>query len=117
MARVTIEDCADVVGNRYDLVLIAAKRTRQLLQGRESRLPSEGDKTTVIALREIAAGLVDRNVLSEGEELSEQEIFSIRDDIDDASIDMSRDEDEDEEDLREGSAHESDGDKESEADA
>lgn len=104
MARVTIEDCAEVIGNRYDLVLVAAKRTRQLLQGRESRLPNEGDKTTVIALREIAAGLVDRNVLSEGEELSEQEIFSLPD-IDDASIDMSRDEDEDEEDLDEGSAH------------
>jgi len=58
MARVTVEDCMDYVDNRFDLVLLATKRARQLSHGVEPLLPWENDKPTVMALREIAAGLV-----------------------------------------------------------
>ena len=57
MARVTIEDCLKHVKNRFELVLVAAKRARQLaLGGADPHLPWENDKSTVVALREIAAG-------------------------------------------------------------
>ncbi|MET0066524.1 MAG: DNA-directed RNA polymerase subunit omega [Candidatus Thiodiazotropha sp.] len=58
MARVTVEDCMDYVDNRFDLVLLATKRARQLVNGVEPLLPWENDKPTVMALREIAEGLV-----------------------------------------------------------
>ena len=63
MARVTVEDCLDNVDNRFQLVLVATKRARQLEKGREPYLPWENDKPTVVALREIADGLVGREVL------------------------------------------------------
>ncbi len=59
MARVTIEDCLDNIDNRFDLVLVAAKRARQIANGAEVLVDEENDKPTVIALREIAEGLVD----------------------------------------------------------
>jgi len=65
MARVTVEDCLDNVDNRFQLVLVAAKRARQLANGRETTLDWENDKPTVLALREIADGLVTRDILSE----------------------------------------------------
>jgi DNA-directed RNA polymerase subunit omega len=59
MARVTVEDCLENVDNRFELVMLATKRARQIaVQGAEPLLPVEGDKPTVIALREIAAGLI-----------------------------------------------------------
>jgi DNA-directed RNA polymerase subunit omega len=58
MARVTVEDCMDYVDNRFDLVLLASKRARQLANGVEPLLPWENDKPTVMALREIAEGLI-----------------------------------------------------------
>jgi DNA-directed RNA polymerase subunit omega len=58
MARVTVEDCMDYVDNRFDLVLLATKRARQLVNGVEPLLPWENDKPTVMALREIAGGLI-----------------------------------------------------------
>ncbi|SCN46951.1 DNA-directed RNA polymerase subunit omega [methanotrophic endosymbiont of Bathymodiolus puteoserpentis (Logatchev)] len=58
MARVTVEDCLDNVGNRFELVLLAAKRARQLEKGAEEFVPRGKDKVTVIALREIAEGHV-----------------------------------------------------------
>jgi DNA-directed RNA polymerase subunit omega len=60
MARVTVEDCMDYVDNRFDLVLLATKRARQLVNGVEPLLPWENDKPTVMALREIADGLITR---------------------------------------------------------
>jgi DNA-directed RNA polymerase subunit omega len=57
MARVTIEDCLDAVENRFALILLAAKRTRQLLEGAEAYLETD-NKETVVSLREIAAGKV-----------------------------------------------------------
>ena len=59
MARVTVEDCLENVDNRFELVMLATKRARQIaVQGAEPLVPVEGDKPTVIALREIAEGLV-----------------------------------------------------------
>lgn len=57
MARVTIQDCLAKIDNRFHVVLLAAKRARQLaLGGSEATVPWEQDKATVVALREIAAG-------------------------------------------------------------
>ena len=57
MARITVEDCLEVVDNRFDLVMLAAKRARQLANGVQSQLDNSeaDDKPTVLALREIAA--------------------------------------------------------------
>jgi DNA-directed RNA polymerase subunit omega len=71
MARITVEDCLDNLDNRFDLVLIAAKRARQLSNGVDPLLPWENDKPTVVALREIADGLVTRDILAEEEESEE----------------------------------------------
>lgn len=59
MARVTVEDCLKNVDNRFELVMLATKRTRQLVvQGAEPLVKEENDKPTVVALREIAEGKV-----------------------------------------------------------
>ncbi len=64
MARVTVEDCLEHVDNRFQLVMLATKRARQIAtKGFEPMVPEENDKPTVIALREIAAGLVSRDLL------------------------------------------------------
>jgi DNA-directed RNA polymerase subunit omega len=63
MARVTVTDCLENVENRFQLVLIAAKRARQLSMGAKPLVEEEDDKPTVIALREIAANLVDASIL------------------------------------------------------
>ena len=56
MARVTVEDCLKNVKNRFELVMIASKRARQLMRGKEAKVDWDNDKATVVALREIAAG-------------------------------------------------------------
>ena len=59
MARVTVEDAVNKIGNRFDLVLVAARRARQLaIEGKESHVPAGNDKPTVLALREIEQGFV-----------------------------------------------------------
>ncbi|MDH5433584.1 MAG: DNA-directed RNA polymerase subunit omega [Gammaproteobacteria bacterium] len=59
MARVTVEDAVDKVGNRFDLVMLASKRARQLaIAGEEPLVDWDNDKPTVVALREIEEGLV-----------------------------------------------------------
>ena len=65
MARITVEDCLDNVDNRFQLVLVAAKRARQLASGIHPHVDWENDKPTVVALREIAAGYIGREVLDE----------------------------------------------------
>ncbi|HET8552219.1 MAG TPA: DNA-directed RNA polymerase subunit omega [Gammaproteobacteria bacterium] len=67
MARVTVEDCLDNVDNLFQLVLVATRRARQLSHGMEATVPLENDKPTVVALREIAEGHVDRSILDEPE--------------------------------------------------
>ncbi|MFO1371339.1 MAG: DNA-directed RNA polymerase subunit omega [Candidatus Competibacteraceae bacterium] len=59
MARITVEDCLDRVENRFELVLIAARRARDLALGKEALVPWENDKPTVVALRELAEGRLD----------------------------------------------------------
>lgn len=78
MARVTVEECLDFVENRFELVLVAAKRAHQLSSGgHRSTLDVGKDKVTVVALREIEAGLIDASILTEvyamEEELSAKE--------------------------------------------
>ena len=88
MARVTVEDCLDNVENRFELVLVAAKRTRQLMLGADPLVPEDRDKLTVIALREIAEGMITRSILEEQEIDLEKELFgepSETNDVDDAS--------------------------------
>ncbi len=63
MARVTVTDCLEHVDNRFQLVLIASKRARQLSMGAKPLVEEEDDKPTVIALREIAENLVDASIL------------------------------------------------------
>jgi len=65
MARVTVEDCLDNVENRFQLVLVASKRARQLTLGAEPHVARGNDKTTVVALREIAGGYVTNAILDE----------------------------------------------------
>lgn len=76
MARVTVEDCLDNVDNRFQLVLVSSKRARQIANGREPMVEWENDKPTVVALREIAEGLVTRTILEEKEE-AEVEVLEI----------------------------------------
>jgi DNA-directed RNA polymerase subunit omega len=66
MARVTVEDAVDKIGNRFDLVLIASRRARQIATGGKDPLVEvENDKPTVIALREIEEGLITTEVMNE----------------------------------------------------
>lgn len=72
MARITVEDCLDFVDNRFELVLVGAKRARQLaVGGKEPFVPWENDKPTIVALREIEEGLVNASILEEKEEPEE----------------------------------------------
>ena len=76
MARVTVEDCLDKVENRFELVLVAAKRAHQLNSGGyRTTLDVGKDKPTVLALREIEAGLIDASILTE-EYAMEEELYA-----------------------------------------
>ncbi len=91
MARVTVTDCLDKVDNRFELVLVATKRARQLILGATPLVEPEKDKPTVIALREIAEGLIDASILNEevslpglnfdDEEMSEVDDATVKDKI------------------------------------
>jgi DNA-directed RNA polymerase subunit omega len=65
MARITIEDCMEQVDNRFELVLMASKRARQISHGSEALVDEESDKPTVIALREIADGLLTEQLVND----------------------------------------------------
>ena len=69
MARITVEDCLSVVDNRFELVLMASKRARQLAKGVEPTLDNSEhqDKPTVLALREIAARKIDQQLIDDVE--------------------------------------------------
>ena len=74
MARITVEDCLENVENRFELVMLATRRARHMRRyGAEPLLPEENDKHTVIALREIAAGLINNEMLDEQETSTEDE--------------------------------------------
>lgn len=68
MARVTVEDCLRNVKNRFELVILAAKRARQIMRGKTPKVPLDNDKATVIALREIAEGYTDFDHKHENED-------------------------------------------------
>ena len=76
MARVTVQDAVEKIGNRFDLILTAARRARQLqVHTREPLVPEDNDKPTVIALREIEKGLINNDIMNaqERQEMLEQE--------------------------------------------
>ena len=104
MARVTVEECLDFVDNRFELVLVAAKRAHQLSSGgHRSTLDVGKDKPTVVALREIEAGLINASILTEEyameEELTAQQkvqdnatMSEIEDELSTAAVDEAVDE-------------------------
>lgn len=65
MARITVEDCLDNINNIFEMVLVAAKRARRIAHGADPMVEVENDKPTVLALREIADGLVSPAILEE----------------------------------------------------
>ena len=74
MARVTVEDAVDKVGSRFDLVMVAARRARQLAtEGKDAMVPAGNDKPTVLALREIEQGLVSNELMDEVEIQEQQD--------------------------------------------
>jgi DNA-directed RNA polymerase subunit omega len=77
MARVTVEDCLENVANRFELVMVASKRARQLATGgKDPMVQEESDKPTVIALREIAEGFVTNEILHRESEMEAEEEFA-----------------------------------------
>ena len=75
MARITVEDCLDKINNRFQLVLVATPRARQIANGKAALVEEDNDKPTVLALREIAAGMIDETILDEQpEEAFENEL-------------------------------------------
>ncbi|MFC3393775.1 DNA-directed RNA polymerase subunit omega [Brenneria rubrifaciens] len=81
MARVTVQDAVEKIGNRFDLVLVAARRARQIqIGGKDPLVPEENDKYTVIALREIEEGLINAQILDvrDRQEQQEQEAAEIQ---------------------------------------
>jgi DNA-directed RNA polymerase subunit omega len=77
MARITVEDCLDKVDNRFELVMVASKRARQIaVGGKDPLVPEEGDKPTVLALREIAEGRINREEIARVEEQVKEEMQS-----------------------------------------
>ena len=75
MARITVEDCLENVENRFELVMLASRRARGLRRFRNNPLvPEENDKPTVIALREIAEGLISHEILDNQEISAEDEV-------------------------------------------
>lgn len=80
MARITVQDAVEKIGNRFDLVLVAARRARQIQTGgKDALVPEENDKYTVIVLREIEEGLITSQILDlrEHQEQQEQEAAEI----------------------------------------
>lgn len=74
MARVTVQDAVEKIGNRFDLVLVAARRARQLqINGKNPLVKKENDKVTVISLREIESGLINAQILDVCERQEQQE--------------------------------------------
>jgi DNA-directed RNA polymerase subunit omega len=75
MARITVEDCLDNIDNIFEMVLVAAKRARRIAHGADPMVALENDKPTVLALREIADGLVTPAILDEIEQPPTDELL------------------------------------------
>ena len=80
MARVTVEDCVDKIPNRFDLVLLAAQRAREISGGAELTVDRDRDKNPVVALREIAEETVVPKILKESLVTSMQRVLPDDDD-------------------------------------
>jgi len=89
MARVTVEDCLENVENRFELVMVASKRARQLATGgKDPLVQEESDKPTVIALREIAEGLITSEILERESEMeAQQELAEVMDGMERVEVD------------------------------
>lgn len=75
MARITVEDCLDKVDNRFELVMVSSKRARQIqIEGKDPMVSVDNDKPTVVALREIADGLVTNEILIEKPSVELEEV-------------------------------------------
>jgi DNA-directed RNA polymerase subunit omega len=75
MARITVEDCLDKVDNRFELVMVSSKRARQIqIEGKDPMVSVDNDKPTVVALREIADGLVTNEILIEKPSIELEEV-------------------------------------------
>ncbi len=72
MARITVEDCLEVVDNRFELVLMATKRARQLANGADPLVDTTNDKPTVLALREIAGRKISQGLIDEVDRLARE---------------------------------------------
>lgn len=81
MARITVEDCLENVDNRFELVLLAARRARQISKGADPLLPEDNDKPTVIALREIADNLISDHGMDEMETQREMAAIASEEDL------------------------------------
>ena len=75
MARITVEDCLENIENIFEMVLVAAKRARRIAHGADPMVELENDKPTVLALREIADGLVTPAILEEIEQPAAEELL------------------------------------------
>ena len=75
MARITVEDCLENIDNIFEMVLVAAKRARRIAHGADPMVELENDKPTVLALREIADGLVTPSILEEIEQPTAEELL------------------------------------------
>ena len=73
MARITVEDCLEKVENRFHLVRVASKRARQLMLGKTPTLEWDNDKPTVVALREIASGNINEEMLDAASQAEKEE--------------------------------------------
>ena len=91
MARITVEDCLEHVDNRFQLVLVATKRARQLFDGAEPLVPVDNDKNTVVALREIAEGLVTKDILEDKPTLELDEFDALSDSMEETEGDADTD--------------------------
>ena len=72
MARITVEDCVQNINSVFEMILVASKRARRLENGAEPLVDRENDKPTVLALREIAAGLISPAILEEIDQPGDQ---------------------------------------------
>jgi DNA-directed RNA polymerase subunit omega len=89
MARVTVEDCVDKIPNRFELVLLAAQRARQVSGGAELTIDRDRDKNPVVALREIAETTVKPRELEEALIGSLQRVQVDEDDVADEAMSLS----------------------------
>jgi DNA-directed RNA polymerase subunit omega len=87
MARITVEDCLETIDNRFELVLTATKRARQIGHGADPLVDEENDKPTVIALREIADGMIDSERIAVIQaEIEARQVFDQDDEEEDITL-------------------------------